>query len=354
MSVTMKKPHNNNKVSPVTVAEIAKILDCPYEGEGNTLLTGVSSLEQAKSGDLVFLAHPKFRKSLETTKGSAIILDPEVNFNRIPVIRSENPYLAFIKAVSVFYTPYCPEPGIHPQACVSSSAKIGSQVSIGAYAVIGDHVEIGNNTVIFPLAVVYPKVKVGHDCIIHSHVSIREGTFIGNKVIIHNNATLGSDGFGYLAQKDRTREKIPQKGIVVIEDEVEIGANTAIDRAALGKTIIRKGTKIDNLVQIAHNVEIGSNTILAAQTGIAGSTKIGNNVIAGGQVGISDHLDIGDNVILAAKSGVTKSIPANTTVSGSPHLEITEWRKAWASIPRLYDLIKEIRQIKKRLDKLEK
>ena len=353
MSVTMKKPHNK-KSSPVTVAGIAKILNCPYEGEGDTLLTGVSSLEQAMPGDLVFLAHPKYRKALETTKASAVILDQEEKFDRIPVIRSENPYLTFIKAVSFFYTPYCPEPGIHPQACISSSSKIGSHVSIGACAVIGDHVEIGNNTIIFPLAVLYPKVKVGRDCIIHSHVSIREGTLIGNKVIIHNNAVLGSDGFGYLPKKDGTREKIPQKGRVVIEDEVEIGANTAIDRAALGETIIRKGTKIDNLVQIAHNIEIGSNTILAAQTGIAGSTKIGKNVIAGGQVGISDHLEIGDNVILAAKSGVTKSIPANTTVSGSPHLEITEWRKAWVSIPRLYELIKEIRKLKKRLDKLEK
>jgi UDP-3-O-[3-hydroxymyristoyl] glucosamine N-acyltransferase len=189
--------------------------------------------------------------------------------------------------------------------------------------------------------------------LLHPHVSTRERTVIGNRVIIHNGAVIGSDGFGYIQNKRKSHIKIPQKGIVVLEDDVEIGANTTIDRASLGKTIIRKGTKVDNLVQIAHNVDIGSDAILAAQTGIAGSSKIGKKVIAGGQVGISDHVEIGDNVIMAAKSGVTKSIPANSIVSGSPHLDIREWRKAWVSIPQLYDLLKEIKKLKKKIEKLE-
>jgi UDP-3-O-[3-hydroxymyristoyl] glucosamine N-acyltransferase len=195
---------------------------------------------------------------------------------------------------------------------------------------------------------------LGRGCTIHSHVSIREDSIIGNRVIIHNGSVIGSDGFGYIQDKRKAHVKIPQKGVVVIEDDVEIGANTTIDRAALGKTIIHRGTKIDNLVQIAHNVEIGSDVILVAQTGIAGSSKIGKKVIAGGQVGIGDHVEIGDNVIVAAKSGVTKSIPANSMVAGYPHLDIRVWRKAWVSIPQLYDLLKEMKKLKKKIEQLEK
>jgi UDP-3-O-[3-hydroxymyristoyl] glucosamine N-acyltransferase len=342
------------KSTPIRVSALAKQLNCPYEGKGTTLISGVSSLEDAEKGDLVFLAHRKFRGQLEQTKASAAIIPADETFDRIPVIKSANPQLSFIQAVEYFYQPYRPEPGIHSQAYVSPTAKVGKDVSIGAFAFIGDEVEIGNRTVIFPFVAMYPRTRVGRDCIIHSHVSIREETFIGNRVIIHNGVVIGSDGFGYIQDSRKTHVKIPQKGIVVIQDNVEIGANTTIDRASLGKTIIHKGTKIDNLVQIAHNVEIGSDVILAAQTGIAGSSKIGKKVIAGGQVGIADHVEIGNNVIMAAKSGVTKSIPANSTVAGIPHLDIRDWRKAWVSIPLLYDLLKEIKKLKKKIETLEK
>lgn len=342
------------KSVPIRLSALAKQLNCPYKGKGSTLISGISSLEDAEKGDLVFLAHRKYRGQLEHTKASAAIIPADEKFDRIPVIKSENPQLSFINAVGYFFHPYSPEPGIHSLACVSPTAKVGKNVSIGAFSCIGDDVEIGNRTVIFPFVAIYPFTKVGHNCTIHSHVSIREESLIGNRVIIHNGAVIGSDGFGYIQDKRKSHVKIPQKGVVVIQDDVEIGANTTIDRASLGKTIIRKGTKIDNLVQIAHNVEIGSDVILVAQTGIAGSSKLGKKVIAGGQVGIADHVEIGDNVILAAKSGVTKSIPPNSMVAGIPHLDIRDWRKAWVSIPQLYDLLKEIKKLKKKIEILEK
>jgi UDP-3-O-[3-hydroxymyristoyl] glucosamine N-acyltransferase len=342
------------KSIPIRVSTLAKQLNCPYKGKGTTLISSVSSLEDAEKGDIVFLAHRKFLSQLERTKASAAIIPADETFDRIPVIRSENPQLSFIQVVEYFFQPHRPVPGIHPLACISPTAKVGKDVSIGAFAFIGDDVEIGNRAVIFPFVAMYPRTKVGRDCVIHSHVSIREETSIGNRVIIHNGAVIGSDGFGYIQDKKKSHIKIPQKGVVLIEDNVEIGANTTIDRASLGKTIIRKGAKIDNLVQIAHNVEIGTDVILAAQTGIAGSSKIQKKVIAGGQVGIADHLEIGDNVIMAAKTGVTKNIPANTVVAGYPHLDIRDWRKAWVSIPQLYDLLKEIKKLKRKIETLEK
>jgi len=342
------------KAEPIRLSVLAKQLNCPYTGKGSTLISGISSLEDAEKGDLVFLAQRKFRDQLERTKASAAIIPVDETFNRIPVIKSENPQLTFIKALEYFFQPYRPEPGIHPLASVSPTAKVGKKVSVGAFAFIGDEVEIGNRTVIFPSVTIYPRAQLGRGCTFHSHVSIRENTIIGNRVIIHNGAVIGSDGFGYIQGKRKTHLKIPQKGVVVIEDDVEVGANTTIDRASLGKTIIRKGTKIDNLVHIAHNVVVGSDVILAAQTGIAGSSKIGKQVIAGGQVGIADHVEIGESAIIAAKCGVTKNLRANSMVAGYPHLDIRDWRKAWVSIPQIYDLLKEVKKLKKKIEQLEK
>ncbi|UCE41961.1 MAG: UDP-3-O-(3-hydroxymyristoyl)glucosamine N-acyltransferase [Candidatus Aminicenantes bacterium] len=347
-------PEKKSVPIQVSVSALSKLLDCPYYGKGTTLISGVSNLKEAEKGDLVFLAHRKFQSQLEHTKASAAIIPIDETYDRIPVIKSKNPQLSFLQAVEYFFQPHKPALGIHSLAYVSPTAKVGKDVSIGAFVFIGDEVEIGNRAVIFPFVAIYPHSKVGRDCIIHSHVSIREETFIGNRVIIHNGAVIGSDGFGYIQDTRKAHVKIPQIGNVVIQDNVEIGANTTIDRASLGKTIIRKGTKIDNLVQVAHNVEIGSNVILAAQTGIAGSSIIGKKVMVGGQVGIADHVEIGDNVILAAKSGVSKDIPANSMVGGSPHLDMREWQKACLSIPQLYDMLKEIKKLKKKIEALEK
>jgi UDP-3-O-[3-hydroxymyristoyl] glucosamine N-acyltransferase len=334
--------------------EIARLLGCPFEGDGDMEIRGAASLERAQKGDIVFLAQEKYRELLEKSEASAAIVPLEGKYERIPVIRAENPYLAFIRVISLFFKPYRPQPGIHSSAQVARSAKIGKDVAIGALASIGEDVEIGAGTVIFPFAVIYPRVKIGEETVIYSHVSIREDVRIGNRVIIHCGAVIGSDGFGYVKAADGTYIKVPQKGRVVIEDDVEIGANTTVDRAALEETVIRKGTKIDNLVMVAHNVEIGSDCILAGQTGIAGSSKIGKNVVMAGQVGIADHVNIGDNVIIAAKSGITKAVPAGSFIAGSPHLDIRDWRKVWVLLPQLYDLVKDMKRMKKELEELKK
>jgi UDP-3-O-[3-hydroxymyristoyl] glucosamine N-acyltransferase len=352
----MLKPPNSEKPPELrlTVKELAERLGCRFEGEGGTALGGVADLEKAGEGDLVFLAQPRYRKLLETTKASAAVIRPDENFRRIPVLISEDPHLTFVRAVEIFFQPERPAPGVHPTAQVAGTAELGKNVAVGALSVIGDDVRVGDGTVIFPLVSIYPRVEIGEQTVIHSHVSIREGVRIGNRVIIHNGVVIGSDGFGYIKLADGTFKKIPQAGTVVIEDDVEIGANAAVDRAALGETIIRRGVKIDNLVQVAHNVKIGENSILAGQTGIAGSATIGKSVIMGGQVGVGDHIEIGDGVIAAGQTGITKDVPAGAVVSGSPHLDIRDWRKVWVLLPQLYDFIKDVKRLKARVEELEK
>jgi UDP-3-O-[3-hydroxymyristoyl] glucosamine N-acyltransferase len=347
-------PEDRTAAPAFTVRELAARLGLRYEGDGEALVRAVASLEDAGPGDLVFLRQPKYRPSLERTKASAAIVRPDETFRAIPVLIADDPQLAFVRAVELFFTPYRPEPGIHPTAVVSGSAEIGPGVSIGALSVIGDGVRIGAGAVIFPLVSVYPQAIIGEASVIHSHVSIREGVRVGRRVIIHNGAVLGADGFAYLPLADGSHKKIPQKGTVVIEDDVEIGANTAIDRAALGETVVRRGAKIDNLVQVAHNVEVGENAILAGQVGLAGSVRVGRGVLLGGQVGVADHVRIGDGAMAAGKSGIIKDVPSGAFVSGSPHLDVRDWRKVWVLLPQLYDFVKEIKRMKARVEELEK
>lgn len=334
--------------------ELARMLDCPFEGDGDTEITGVAALEGAGRGDLVFWADPKQRRALEESRGSAAIIPAEGTFARLPVIKSPNPQLAFVRVTELFFSPYCPKPGIHSTAVVSPTARIGRDVAIGALSVVGDEAEIGDGAVLFPLVSIYPRVKVGAGTVIHSHVSLHEDVRVGNRVILHSGVVIGTDGFGYLQNPDGTHRKIPQKGTVVIEDDVEVGANTTIDRATLGETTIRRGTKIDNLVMVAHNVEVGSDTLLISQTGIAGSSTVGNNVVIAGQVGISDHVHVGDRVIIAAKSGVSKDIPTGSFGGGIPFMDIREARRFWVSVPLLYDLVKDFKKLKIRFEELEK
>jgi len=342
----MKNAHD------LTVAGLAGMLDCDYSGPGDTIITGCASLANGGPGDLVFVSHPKYMPDMQHCRAAAAIIPLDEEYARIPTIKAKEPQLAFVLIMEKYFPPTLPQPGIHPQAQIAPTAKIGSDVSIGAFAVIQDNTIIESGTTIFPMATIYPDVVIGRGCVIHSHVAIRERTRLGNKVIIHNGAKIGSDGFGYLQVQGKMPKKIPQQGKVIIEDEVEIGANSTIDRAALDATIIRRGAKIDNLVQIAHNVVIGENCILMGQVGIGGSSRLGNNVIVGGQVGIADHLVIGDNVIIAAKSGVTNNIAAGSIIAGYPHLNIRDWRKTWASLPKVPELIKEVRKLKKLLAKL--
>jgi UDP-3-O-[3-hydroxymyristoyl] glucosamine N-acyltransferase len=350
-----KRPEPGMPSGPaLTVRALAERLGCRYEGDGKIVLRGVASLENARPGDLVFLGQAKYRGLLEETRASAAVIPPSEAFRKIPVLIADDPHLAFVRAIELFFEPYRPEPGVHPTASVSETAKIPGSASVGALCVIGDDVELGEGVVVFPQVTIYPRAKVGEHAVIHSHVSIREDVRIGRRVIIHNGAVIGSDGFGYIRLADGSHRKIPQKGTVIIEDDVEIGANSAIDRAALGETIIRQGVKIDNLVQVAHNVDVGENTILAGQTGIAGSVTIGRSVLMGGQVGVADHVRIGDNAIAAAKTGITKDVPAGTFVSGSPHLDIRDWRRVWVLLPRLYDFVKDVKKLKARVEELER
>ncbi|MBS3819868.1 UDP-3-O-(3-hydroxymyristoyl)glucosamine N-acyltransferase [bacterium] len=351
MRGSMQKPRDKKYI---TLSDLAQRLGCPFEGDPQTQIYGFSSLEKAHKGDLVFLAHSKYRNLLEKTQASAAIIPEQEQCERIPVIKSSNPQKSFFKAVEYFFKPYRPPAGINPRAVVSPEAKLGKDVSIGALAVVGDGAEIGDETVIFPGAIIYPRVKIGRQCVIHSKVSIREEVRIGNRVVVHNGSVIGSDGFGYTQTEEGHRRKIPQPGTVVIHDDVEIGANSTVDRATLGETAIGRGTKIDNLVQVAHNVEIGPHCVLAAQTGIAGSTKVGQKVITGGQAGIADHLKIGDHAVIAAKSGVISDVPENTMVAGYPHMNIKEWRQTWASVRHTRELIRELRKLKKRVEELKK
>ncbi len=344
----MQKPPDHKNA--ITVAELAEELGCRYAGDGGVILTGVADIDAAEEHDLAYAARKKFLSHLETTRAAAVILPPETHFDRIPVIFSPDPQRSFVLAQEHFFSVYRPAPGIHPLAHVSPSARLGKYVSVGAHSVVGEEVEIGDNTVVFPLVTIYPRVRIGSDCLIHSQVSLRENVTLGQRVILHNGAVIGSDGFGYLPIKEGSRRKIPQQGTVIIEDDVEIGSNTTVDRGTLRATVIRRGVKIDNLVQIAHNVEIGENSVIMAQVGIAGSSRIGKNVILAGQAGVPDNIEIGDNAIVAAKTGITNNIPANAMVSGSPHLDIRTWRKAWAAIPELYGLLKEFRRLKKKID----
>jgi UDP-3-O-[3-hydroxymyristoyl] glucosamine N-acyltransferase len=350
MSESMKKP---SEKTIWTVAGLAEKLACLYRGDGSVKIRGVSSLEAAGPNELVFFSSEKFRQLLGKTRAAAAVVPTGESFDRIPVLFSPNPQLTFVRAAGLFEQEQEPDKGIHPTACVSPSARIGKNVSIGALTVIADLVEIGDDTIIHPLVSVYPRVTIGQKCRIHSHVSLRESVRVGNHVVLHNGVVIGSDGFGYIQDEKGKRVKIPQTGNVIVEDHVEIGANTTIDRATFGTTLIKRGTKIDNLVQIGHNVEIGEHGILMGQVGIAGSCRIGDHVILSGQVGVADHIDIGNHTVVAAKSGITKNVPEKSFIAGTPHQDIREWRKSWAAIPQLYDLIKEVRRLKKRLDSLE-
>lgn len=340
-------------MSLYSVGEIAKLVGGEVIGDASVMISGVAGIKEAHEGDITFLANPKYEIFLSKTQASAIIADRNGGSSK-PIIRVENPYLAFLKAMSLFAKdgPEKNQKGVHPSAVIAESAVIGEKVSIGAFCYIGEKARIGARTTILPLVCILDDVSIGEDCLIYPHVTIRERCELGNRCIIHSGAVIGADGFGYAKDGDINR-KIPQIGIVKIEDDVEIGANATIDRATTEVTLIKHGVKIDNLVQIAHNVVIGENSILAAQVGVSGSTHIGKNVTLAGQAGLVGHIEIGDNVMVGAQGGVTKSVPANTKVSGYPAREHSSARKIYALVARLPQLFKEVKDLAKRLEKLE-
>lgn len=328
--------------------EINQIINGKLFGNEEIVIENIASIEKAKQGDISFIADEKFFPLIETTNASCVIISQIPKNQKCAFIQVEHPYLAFKKLADIFYPLDKPFQEIHSSVIYGKNCKLGKNISIAPFVFIGDEVILEDNVIIFPHTYIGNKVKIGKNTIIHSNVSIREKCIIGENVIIHNNTCIGSDGFGY-TYINKSHYKIPQIGKIIIEDDVEIGSNVSIDRATLDDTIIGKGTKIDNLVQIGHNVKIGKNCIIAALVGIAGSVKIGNNVIFGGQAGVSDHIEIGDNVIAASRSGIIKNIPANTVVSGFPAREHRKALKEKAYINKLPDLIKRIEEIENKI-----
>ena len=322
-------------------------------GDPEIVISGVSGIKEAKKGDITFLANRRYVPLIDETEASAIITPFDVESASKPIIRTKDPSLAFAQVVSLMHPVKIRHPkGIHKTAVISKSARVGRDVAIGPHVVIEEEAEIGDRTIIYANSFVGHNAKIGCDCLFYANVSIRERVEIGNRVFVQSGTVIGAEGFGY-ANVDGEYRLIPQVGTVVIEDDVEIGANVTIDRARFDKTIIGKGTKIDNLVQIAHNVVIGKNCIIVAQAGISGSTRIGNNVTIAGQAGLVGHIEIGDGAILAAQAGITKSVPPNTFVSGYPARPHAEAMRIYAALTRLPELLKNVAELKKKIEELQ-
>lgn len=336
-----------------TLKEIVAIVGGEIVGNGDTVVTGVCGIKEAKEGDLTFVANSRYLSLMNQTRASAIITSKDVKEAPKPIIRTENPSIAFAKMVSLMAPNEAKKPkGIHPTAVIGEKVKIGRNVAIQAYVVIEDNVEIKDNTILCAGVYVGHHTKIGKDCMVYPYVIIRERVSIGNRVTIHGGTVIGSDGFGFSTVKG-VHHRIPQIGSVIIEDDVEIGANVTIDRARFDKTLIKQGTKIDNLVQIAHNVEVGEHSIIVAQSGISGSTTMGKNVTLAGQAGIIGHVSIGDNVIIAARAGVTKSIPPNACVSGFPAKPHSIAKRINACVQNLPDLYKRIKALEEEVERLK-
>lgn len=337
-----------------TLKEIAELINGEVVGDEGIIITGIAGIKEAVEGDITFVANPKYLPLLKKTRASAVITSREVKNAPKPIVRTENPSLAFAKIVSLA-NPQAVKRllGIHPTVILGKGVSLGKDVAIGAYTVIEDGVSIGNKTLIYAGCYVGHFSKIGEDSIIYPHVSIRENVTIGNRVVIHSGTVIGSEGFGFLTLEGK-HQRIPQVGTVVIEDDVDIGSNVAIDRARFDKTFIGRGTKIDNLVHLAHNVVIGENSLIIAQVGISGSTTIGKNVTLAGQAGLTGHISVGDGAVVAAQAGVTKSVPAHTTVSGypaKPHNIAKRVNACIQSLPKLYDTVA---QLKKKIEEIEK
>lgn len=338
---------------PRTLAEIAEFVGGQLCGDGSITIEGVSGIQEARPGEITFLANAKYLPLVDRTQASAIVVARDVQGLTKPVIRTDNPSLAFVRVVSFLCEEEVFRPqGIHPAAVVAKDAVLGKDVALGAYAVIEEGAVIGDGTVIYPHVYVGARTRIGANGLIYPNVSIRERVTIGDNVIIHSGAVIGSDGFGFVSLEGR-HHKIPQVGTVEIGDDVEIGANVTVDRARFNKTVIARGTKIDNLVQIGHNVQIGADSIIVAQAGVSGSTTLGKNVTIAGQAGLVGHITVGDGAIVAAQAGVTKSVPEKTLVSGYPARPHGVARKVNACVQNLPRLYEQIFELKRRLEELE-
>jgi UDP-3-O-[3-hydroxymyristoyl] glucosamine N-acyltransferase len=334
--------------------ELASKLGREFRGNGEVDIIMPAPIEAAGPGTIVFVANEKYAPMLETTSAACVIvLEQFAGRAKCPVLISPNPYFDFSRVLEVFFPPLRPAPGIDPSAHVAADARLGENASIGALAVIGARVHIGKNAAIHPHAVIYPGVIIGDDFVCHSHVSIREGVSIGNHVTILSGAVIGADGFGF-GEHDGGLFKIPQVGTVVIEDDVEVGSNSTIDRATIGATILHRGVKLDDQVHIGHNCEIGEYSRFAAMVGIAGSTKIGKWCQFGGNSGCADHVTIGDRVLVAAKSGIHTDVASDSVIGGVPAVDVRQWRRYAMALPRLPELVRRMRALEDRVERLFK
>lgn len=334
-----------------TAKQIAELLGGEVVGVETVAVNTVAKIEEGHPGSLTFLANPQYTPFIYSTNASIVIVNRDFNPEQkisSTLIKVDDAYGAFAQLLEIYQTYKNNKSGIEQPSHIAETATVGADVYVGAFAYVGERVKLGNNVKIYPNAYVGDDVEIGDNTTLYAGVKVFAECKIGSEVTIHGGCTIGADGFGFAPNSENSYNKVAQIGNVIIEDHVEIGANTSIDRATLGSTIIRKGVKLDNLIQIAHNVEIGENTVIAAQSGVAGSTKIGKNCMIGGQVGIIGHLVIGDNVKIAAQSGIGKNVPDNTIMQGSPAFEHGEYIRSYAIFRRLPDLSKKINDLIKK------
>lgn len=340
-----------------TLSELAQLVDGRVIGDAGVEICGMASIEEAGPGDITFLVHPRFRSYLKSCQASAVIVGegfpietPEVSGRGF--LQVSHPYIAFAKILNFFKPPKQYDAQISPGATIDLTANLGEGVTVFPHVYVGKRVRVAQRTVLFPGVYLGDEVEVGEDCVLHPNATVQDGCRLGNRVVLHAGVVIGADGFGY-AGEGKERVKIPQVGIVEIQDDVEIGANTTVDRATLGRTLIGRGTKIDNLVQIAHNVVVGEDSVIAAQVGIAGSTRIGNEVILAGQVGVVNHIEIGDKAKIGPQSGIPRSVPPGSLLYGgleaAPH---KEWLKVMTALPHLPNLRKAVRHLERRVSQL--
>jgi UDP-3-O-[3-hydroxymyristoyl] glucosamine N-acyltransferase len=343
---------------PLTLGELAAFLQAQVPGDQGRVITGVAPLDKAGPGDLSFFANAKYAGQLAETKAEAVLISPADQAKApagVALLVSKNPYRDFARTVAAHFDQRpLPEAGIHPTAVVHSTAVVASSARVGALAVIEAGAQVGENSVIFPQAYIGVRAVIGKDCKVYAGAKLYDGTRIGDRVIIHAGAVLGSDGFGFAPDPPAGYVKVPQIGWVQVEDDVEIQANACIDRGALGATLIRQGAKIDNLVQVGHNAEVGPHTVLVSQTGISGSTKIGAWVTFAGQSAAGGHLVVGDQAVITGQSGIGKDVPAKAIVSGSPAQPMLEHHRGLAEMAKLPELKKRVKALEARLAELEK
>lgn len=340
------------------LSEVAQKLGCRLEGAPEIEIDGIAGIERAEPGHITFLANRRYFPLLKTTRASAVLIEDGIALDRGPglapiaALRSANPYLAFAHAIELFYQPPRYSPGIHPTAIVAKSARLGDGAHIGPYCFIDEDAEIGPNAILHSFVTIYRGAQIGDNFFAHAHAVVREFCRVGHRVILQNGAVIGGDGLGFAKQKDGSWYKMQQSGPAVLEDDVEVQANSCVDRATVGETRIGRGTKLDDLVLVGHASQVGRNTMLCGQVGLAGSTRVGSDCILAGQVGTAGHLSVGDGAVITAQSGIPNDVPPHSLYSGYPAVDNRQWLKTMAALNRLPDLQKRVRELEAEIEKL--